>query len=224
MIGLIMAKVPKYLPIQSLIRYAAVLSIIAPIYFIGISTYASIITPDYSVISQAYSVLARHGMPNAVLMTTGFLGYALMIQTLGPLLFINTDHKSLGFVICVLVFIYGVSGIFASIYIDAGTQETIWKLSEGSRQDLASRIGFFAILIVIILSIKAINKNINTPLWKLFSIAIAILTIVFAISFGFRLFPNLIGLMQRGFFITIMLWIFVTTAICILTNVNENKK
>ena len=224
MIGLIMAKVPKYLPIQSLIRYAAVLSIIAPIYFIGISTYASIITPDYSVISQAYSVLARHGMPNAVLMTTGFLGYALMIQTLGPLLFINTDHKSLGFVICVLVFTYGVSGIFASIYIDAGTQETIWKLSEGSMHDLASRIGFFAILIVIILSIKAINKNINTPLWKLFSIAIAILTIVFAISFGFRLFPNLIGLMQRGFFITIMLWIFVTTAICILTNVNENKK
>ena len=224
MVGLIMAKVPKYLSIHSLIRYAAVFSVIAPIYFIGISTYASIITPDYSVISQAYSVLARHGMPNAVLMTTGFLGYALMIQTLGPLLFINIDNKSLGVVICVLVFIYGVSGIFASIYRDAGTQETIWELSEGSMHDLASRIGFFAILIVIILSIKAMNKNINTHLWKLFSIAVAILTIAFAISFGFRLFPNLIGLMQRGFFITIMLWVFVTAVISILIKINDAKK
>ena len=222
-----MAKALKYHSAHNFVTYAAVLSLIAPIYFMGISTYASIITPDYSVISQAYSVLARHHMPNAILMTTGFVGYALMIQTLGPLLFINAHTKSLGILIWALVFIYGLSGIFASVYKDAGIQETIWNLSEGSMHDLASRIGFFAILIAIILSVIGLNKNISSNTWKIFSTIIVILTIFFAISFGLdgaRLFPNHVGLMQRGFFITIMLWIFVTTAICILNNVNENKK
>ena len=99
-----MVKALKYHSTRNFVRYAAVLSLIAPIYFMGISTYASIITPDYNVISQAYSVLARHHMPNAILMTTGFLGYALMIQTLGPLLFINVHRKSLGILIWALVF------------------------------------------------------------------------------------------------------------------------
>ena len=162
-------------------------------------------------------------MPNAALMTAGFLGYALMIQALGPLLFINAHSKHLGIVIWVLVFIYGVSGIFASVYKDASTEGTVWALSEGSMHDLASRIGFFAILIVVILSIKAMNKNINTNTWKLFSATIVILTIGFAMSFGFHLLPNHMGLMQRGFFITIMLWIFVTSAMSILVKVEYTK-
>ncbi len=222
-----MGKNPKYHTYRNWISYVAVFSLIAPIYFMGISTCASIITPDYSVMSQAYSVLARHQMPNAVLMTSGFLGYALMIQTLGPLLFVNTYNKSFGVLIWVLVFLYGISGIFASIYKDASTQETIWNLSEGSLHDLASRIGFFSILIAIIISIAKLNKTINSSTWRVFSILIVILTIFFAISFGIdgaRLFPNHVGLMQRGFFLTIMLWIFVTTAICIFINFKENKK
>ena len=218
-----MGRVKKYFYTDRLIKHIAVLSLIAPIYFIGVSTYASIITPDYSVISQAYSVLARHDMPNSTLMTAGFLGYALMIQALGPLLFINSRSKNWGIVIWVLVFIYGVSGIFASAYKDASSEATIWTLSEGLMHDLTSRIGFFAILIAVIISIKTMNKNINTNVWKLFSTTIVILTIGFAVSFGFHLLPNHRGLMQRGFFITIMLWILVTATISILVKVKPTK-
>ncbi len=215
-----MAKIHKCFFQKRIIKSLPLFSIIAPIYFLVISSVATIITPNYSAISDSYSVLARYGMPYSSLITVGFVGYALMIQALGALLYINAQSKSWGILLWILVFIYGLSGIFASIYRNASDTQIYWMLSEGSMHDLASKIGFFAILLTIILSVRVIDHAHNQLHWRIFSLAIACSTLAFAIPFGFRIFPNHLGVLQRGFFITIMIWIFVTALIYI----NEKDK
>ena len=112
-----------------------------------------------------------------------------------------------------LVFIYGVAGILAAAFRDGYDAPVLWHISEDTVHDFVARLSFSAVLLLIFFTPWALRHQGRWYIWRCFSLAVGLLTIMLIIPFEVEIWPNYLGLIQRVLFATTLLWILVTAFI-----------
>lgn len=189
-------------------RWLALGPCLAPLVFTIASVTATIGTPGYSSTSQTLSQLGTFGTVQAWVFNAGATAYALLVQPLGWLFFIGQSGTRIRYLMFFLVVIYGTGVGLAGVFISGSDHLVFGGLTADIIHGTGARLGFTAITILIFSHGFGLGIS-RRP--SLFSIAIGIATVLFAIPFAMRWWPSVEGLFQRGFFTTTMLWIFVVS-------------
>ncbi len=112
-----------------------------------------------------------------------------------------------------LVVIYGVAGILAAAFRDGYDASVLWHISEDTVHDFVARLSFSAVLLLIFFTPWTLRHQGRWHIWRCFSLAVGLLTIMLIIPFEVEIWPNYLGLIQRVLFATTLLWILVTAFI-----------
>mgnify|MGYP000515912668 CR=1 FL=1 len=185
----------------------------APLFFAAVLTVATLVAPEYNSFSDTTSMLMGPGIPHPWVLQLGVVGYALLIQFLGPLLYSQAGRGRHGAFLWALVFIYSLVGILAAAFRDGYDAPLLWHISENTVHDFVARLSFSAVLLLIFFTPWALRHQEGWHIWRWFSLAVGILTIVLIIPFEVEMWPSYLGLIQRVLFATTLLWILVTAFI-----------
>jgi len=190
--------------------YMAILVASAPPFFVVVSVVATLIASDYSSVSDTMSMLMAPGIQYPWVFQLGVVGYALLVQFLGPLLYSKTGRGRYGALLWVLVFIYGLAGILAAVFRDGYDSAALLQFSEDDVHDFIARFSFSAVVLLIFLTPWALRHRERLRVWRYFSLAIGLFTAILAVPFEIEVWPQYLGLLQRCLFAATMLWIVVT--------------
>ena len=193
--------------------HMAIIVASAPPFFTAVSTASTLIAPDYNSLSDTMSMLTGPSIPHPWVFQLGVVGYALLIQFLGPLLYSQAGRGRHGAFLWALVFIYSLVGILAAAFRDGYDAPLLWHISENTVHDFAARLSFTAVLLLIFFTPWALRHQEGWHIWRCFSLAVGLLTMVLIIPFEVEMWPSYLGLIQRVLFATTMLWILVTALI-----------
>ena len=182
----------------------------APLFFAAVLTVATLVAPEYNSFSDTTSMLMGPGIPHPWVLQLGVVGYALLIQFLGPLLYSQAGRGRHGAFLWTLVFIYSVAGILAAVFRDGYDAPALGHISENAIHDLLARISFSAVVLLIFFAPWALRHQQGWHIWRYFSLTVGLLTIGVMIPFQVEVWPSYLGLLQRVLFTTTMLWILVT--------------
>ena len=190
--------------------HMAIIVASAPPFFIAVSTVSALIAPDHNSLSDTMSMLTGPSIPHPWVFQFGVVGYALLIQFLGPLLYSQTGRGRHGAFLWALVFIYSLVGILAAAFRDGYDAPALGHISENAIHDLLARISFSAVVLLIFFAPWALRHQQGWHIWRYFSLTVGLLTIGVMIPFQVEVWPSYLGLLQRVLFTTTMLWILVT--------------
>jgi len=193
-----------------LARNMALAVAFAPLFFAAVLTVATLVAPEYNSLSDTTSMLMGPSIPHPWVLQMGVVGYALLIQFLGPLLYSQAGRGRHGAFLWALVFIYSLAGILAAIFRDGYHAPALGHISENTIHDFIARLSFSAVVLLIFFTPWALRHQQGWRTWRYFSLAIGLLTIAIVIPFQAETWPSYLGLIQRVLFTTTMLWIFVT--------------
>ena len=194
-------------------RHMAMIVASAPLFFVAVSTVSTLIAPDHNSLSDTMSMLTGPSIPHPWVFQFGVVGYALLIQCLGPLLYTQVGRGRHGALLWALVVIYGVAGILAAAFRDGYDASVLWHISEDTVHDFVARLSFSAVLLLIFFTPWTLRHQGRWHIWRCFSLAVGLLTIMLIIPFEVEIWPNYLGLIQRVLFATTLLWILVTAFI-----------
>lgn len=190
-------------------RMAAIVAS-APIFFVGVSAISTWSVADHNSLSDNMSKLAGPGTQHPWVFQFGVVGYALLIQCLGPLLYWKAGRNWKGTLLWTLVMIYSLMGMMAAVFRDGYASPVIGGISENTAHYFAARLSFSAVWLLIFITPWVLRHQEGWRTWHRFSLTIGIITTILVIPFVTELWPAYQGLTQRLFFATTMLWIFVT--------------
>ena len=193
--------------------HMAIIVASAPLFFVAVSTVSTLIAPDHNSLSDTMSMLTGPSIPHPWVFQFGVVGYALLIQCLGPLLYTQVGRGRHGALLWALVVIYGVAGILAATFRDGYDASVLWHISEDTVHDFVARLSFSAVLLLIFFTPWTLRHQGRWHIWRCFSLAVGLLTIMLIIPFEVEIWPNYLGLIQRVLFATTLLWILVTAFI-----------
>ena len=182
----------------------------APFFFITVSAVSTWIATDYNLLSDNMSKLSGPGAQHPWVFQLGVVGYALLIQCLGPLLYWQAGQNSHGALLWGLVIIYSLIGIMAAVFRDGYNTLVIGEITENTVHYFAARISFSAVWLLTFVTPWVLRHQEGWLKWKRLSVAIGIITTILVIPFVAEIWPSYQGLIQRLFFATTMLWILVT--------------
>lgn len=188
------------------------LSAAAPAVFLVIATAATLVTPGYSSIELTMSQLAANGRPHPSLIRFGFISYGLLVQGLGPALYALSGRGLRGLIIWVLVMVYGIGGVLAGIFVTGEHRIFLWGVTEDDFHAIAAWLTFLTIAALMTVTTWLRRDDPSSAVWRSRSSALLIVTLVAMILFV--LIPSergISGILQRTFFATTMLWVFVTS-------------
>jgi hypothetical membrane protein len=193
-------------------RRLATTAAVAPPYFIVMATLATLLGPSgYDSGSQTLSELGSSGMPRAWLINLAFGGYAVMVQGLGPLLHRQTGGGWRGRTVWALVCVYGAGGLLAALIPhDHNGSEIASVMSQHAIHGVVARMGFSAIIALSIVVPALIRAETEWRRWRWFSYVVFTSTAVLGWLFQIDAWEGNRGLLQRGFFLTTMAWVFGT--------------
>jgi len=190
--------------------HMAIIVASAPPFFIAVSTVSTLIASDYNSLSDTMSMLAGPSIPHPWVFQLGVVGYALLIQFLGPLLYWHAGRGWHGALLWTLVFIYSLAGILAAAFRDGYDAPVMGHIAENTVHDFVARLSFSAVLLLIFVTPRVLRHQEGWRIWRRFSLAVGIVTTLLVIPFEAEMWPSYFGLIQRVFFATTMLWILVT--------------
>ena len=193
--------------------HMAIIVASAPLFFVAVSTVSTLIAPDHNSLSDTMSMLTGPSIPHPWVFQFGVIGYALLIQCLGPLLYTQVGRGWHAALLWALVGIYGVAGILAAAFRDGYDASVLWHISEDTVHDFVARLSFSAVLLLIFFTPWTLRHQGRLHIWRCFSLAVGLLTIMLIIPFEVEIWPNYLGLIQRVLFATTLLWILVTAFI-----------
>ena len=184
---------------------------LAPPVFVASAVVASLATPGYNSIDTALSALAGPGAPYAWIIGMGFAGYGTLVQPIGPLLYALAGRGWLGKAIWGFVVAYGTGAILAAVFRTADSGPVLWGVSAGAVHGSVARVSFAAILLLMLVVPWALRREPSWEAWRRFSAAIAALSVALLVPFELDAWPDGQGLLQRGFFLSTMAWVEVTS-------------
>ena len=190
--------------------HMAIIVAFAPLLFTAVSSVSTLMASDYNALSDTMSMLAEPSIRHPWVFQLGVVGYALLIQFLGPLLHWQAGRGWHGALLWTLVFIYSLAGILAAAFRDGYDALVIGHIAENTAHDFAARLSFSAVLLLIFVTPWVLRHQEGWRIWRGFSLAVGIVTTVLVIPFEAELWPSYLGLIQRVFFATTMVWILVT--------------
>ena len=182
----------------------------APPFFVAVSAVATLMAPGYSSLSDTMSMLMGPGIPHPWVFQLGVVGYALLIQFLGPLLYERVGRGRGGALLCALVCIYSLTGILAAVFRNGYYQPVLGQFSENTIHDLVARISFSAVVLLSILTSWILRNQKRWRVWRYYCLLIGVLVLALVTPFELEVWPSYLGLMQRALFGVTILWVFVT--------------
>ena len=192
-------------------RVMALSGALAPPVFVASAAVATLATPGYSSVGTTLSGLAGPDATYGWLIGAGFAGYGMLVQPIGPLLYALAGRGWLGRAIWGLVVVYGTGGFLAAVFRDAHSRPVLWGVSENAAHDVVARVSFAGILLLTLVVPWALRREPSWRAWRRFSLAIAVLSATLIVPFQLDAWPEGRGLVQRGFFLTTMAWVEVTS-------------
>lgn len=198
-------------PTRAAARVMALGGALAPPVFVVSAAAATLATPGYSSVDTALSALARPGAPAGWLIGVGFAGYGVLVQAIGPLLYALAGRGWLGRAVWGFVVAYGAGGVLAAVFRTAHADPVLWGISEGAVHGAVARVSFAGILLLMIVVPWALRRDPSWRAWRRFSLAIAAVSVALLVPFELDAWPEGRGLVQRGFFLSTMAWVEVTS-------------
>ena len=189
----------------------AILAAAAPPFFIAVSVVATLIAPEYNSMSDTMSMLMGPGIPYPWVFQLAVVGYALLIQFLGPFLYWQAGRGWHGALLWTLVIIYSLAGILAAGFRGGYDVQMLGYISEDAAHGFVARLSFSAVWLLIFFTPWVLRHREELRIWRYFSLVVVLLTVMLAIPFQAEIWPSYLGLLQRVIFASTMLWIFVTT-------------
>lgn len=183
--------------------------VVAPPFFVAVSAVATLMAPGYSSLSDTMSMLMGPGIPHPWIFQLGVVGYALLIQFLGPLLYERVRGWD-GALLCALVCIYSLAGILAAVFRNGYYEPVLGQFSENTIHDLVARISFSAVVLLSILTSWVFRNQKRWSVWRYYCLLIGVSVLALVIPFELEVWPDYLGLMQRALFGVTILWVFVT--------------
>ena len=183
--------------------------VVAPPFFVAVSAVATLMAPGYSSLSDTMSMLMGPGIPHPWIFQLGVVGYALLIQFLGPLLYERVSGWD-GALLCALVCIYSLAGILAAVCRNGYYEPVLGQFSENTIHDLVARISFSAVVLLSILTSWVFRNQKRWSVWRYYCLLIGVSVLALVIPFELEVWPDYLGLMQRALFGVTILWVFVT--------------
>ena len=198
-------------PSVAVARAMALSGALAPPVFVASAIAAALATPGYSSVDTALSALAGPGAPHAWIIGVGFASYAILVQPIGPLLYAVTGRGRLGSAVWGFVVAYGTGGFLAAIFRTAHADPVLWGVSEGAVHGAVARVSFAGILLLMVVVPWALRREPSWRTWRRFSLTMAVLSVALLVPFELDAWPEGQGLVQRGFFLSTMAWVEVTS-------------
>ncbi|MBM3940806.1 MAG: DUF998 domain-containing protein [SAR202 cluster bacterium] len=195
-------------PRSRFLRMLALCVAAAPIAFAESAAVATLLTDGYSSAGQTVSQLAAPGMPHPAIVNAGFVAYGVMMQPLGPLLLRAIGGLG-GRLVWGLVVVYGGGAVLATVFTDQSTA-VILGVTENVWHDVVGRVGFSAIMTMTLLVPYLLRRDPRWRGWRVFSLAMGVLTAALVVPFQADWWPGIAGVWQRAFFAATLLWVGVT--------------
>ncbi len=192
-------------------RVMALGGALAPPVFVASAIAATLATPGYSSVDTALSALAGPGAPHAWIIGAGFAGYGMLVQPIGPLLHARVGGGRLGRAIWSFVVAYGAGAVAAAVFRTGHMGPVLWGVSEGAVHGAVARVSFAGILLLMVVVPWALRREPSWRSWRRFSLAMAVLSIALLVPFELDAWLEGQGLVQRGFFLSTMAWVEVTS-------------
>ena len=198
-------------PAGTMARVMALSGALAPPVFVASAAAATLATPGYSSVDTALSALAGPGAPAGWLLGVGFAGYGILVQPLGPLLYVLAGRGGLGRAVWGFVVAYGAGAVAAAVFRTAHAGPVLWGVDEGAVHGAVARVSFAGILLLMVVVPWALRRERSWRAWRRFSLAVAVLSVALLVPFELDAWPEGRGLVQRGFFLSTMAWVEVTS-------------
>ena len=190
-------------------RFGLIASLAPPVFTVS-AISATLLTPGYSSVKDTFSLLAGPGTPYPLVIQAGFVAYGTLVQGLGPVLYVRAGRGRTGLLLWALIALYSSGGVLAAVFRDAYQSLTLWGITENAAHDFVARVGFAAILLLTVITPWALRRDASLPRWRAFSLAMAVGSIAFVVPFQANVWLGIEGVLQRGFFATTMLWVFLS--------------
>ena len=184
---------------------------LGPPYYATMGTIATLFGPrGYSTSKQTMSQLAAPTAPRPEIINAGFLGYAFLVQGLGPLLHREAGGGRRGRMLWGLIALYGIGGAMAGMFPTEGRKHVLPGLTEDRAHHYGGVLSYAAILSLLVITPCFLSKRSDWRSWRWFSAGAVGATIGLAAPYQMRIWTKRRGLLQRGFFASTMAWILVT--------------
>ena len=182
---------------------------LAPPFYIITSMIATLQGPrGFKSMEHPISQLGAPESPRPWIIKFAFIGYALLVQGLGPLLHREAGGGLKGGVLWSLTLIYGFSGFLSAIFSKDVKDRKFWGMTHDLAHSVVGRVCFGGIMGLSLIT-PFFFRSRKWDEWKEFSWLMFLLSGVMAIFYQMNPWKRHQGLLQRGFFATTMLWVFV---------------
>lgn len=195
---------------------------LAPPFYIVTAIIATIMgPPGFKSLEQPISQLGAPSSPRPWIIKIGFIGYAILVQGLGPLLNKEAGSGFKGKILWVLTGIYGFAGLLSATFSKDVKDRRFLGMTHDLVHSIVGRLCFGGIMGLSLLAPFFVQKN-QWKEWKRFSWLMFLASGTMAIFYQSNRWRGRQGLLQRGFFATTMLWVFITALKMIL--VEQKRK
>ncbi len=188
----------------------ALLAALAPPYFLVASAIATLLGPKgYRSASQTVSELAGPDAPHPGIISAGFVGYAALVQGLGPRLHREAGGGARGGLLWGLVGAYGLGGFLAGVFRTGSNRVVVGGVDENAVHGAGGHIAFGAISSLLGLAPFVLRGG-RWGRWRVFSWLMFGATCALGLLFGWPAQRRRRGIFQRGFFATTLAWVLAT--------------
>ena len=188
-------------------RIFSFFGILAPPTIIIIIIAAGLLTPGYSQLTDTISSLSAQGSENPQLMTTGFFTYGVLIIGFSYALYLHLRHGFRAHVAWFMLTLYGICMILAGVFQDSPGASNAPLNTEGVLHNAAIITSCLSMLFAMWAFAGSVYKK---PPWfgfTWFTIAASFMGLVLSVIFLVQSHVPLAGLLQRIFYLVILIWI-----------------
>jgi len=192
-------------------RIFSVFGILAPPTIIIITIVAGLLTPGYNQFTDTISDLSGQGSAAPQLMTAGFFTYGVLIIGFSYALYLHLRHGFRAHVAWFMLTLYGVCMILAGVFKNSPSTNNTPLNTEGILHDTVIITSCLAMLFGMWAFAGSVYKK---PSWfgfTWFTIAASFMGLVLSIIFLVQSHVPMAGLLQRFFYLVILIWIEIVS-------------
>jgi hypothetical membrane protein len=163
--------------------------------------------PGYSHIHDTISKLSEQGSTNPEIMTIAFIAYGILIIGFSYALYIHLRHGFRAHLTWIAFMIYGLCMILAGFYQDIPGGEGVPLNPEGVTHNAVIIVSCISFLIGMWAFAGSVYRR---PSWfgfTWFTIIASFIGLVFSIIFAVQSYVPASGLLQRIFYLVLLIWI-----------------
>ena len=196
---------------NTITRILAVCGIIAPFLVVTIIFIAATNTPGYSHINDTISKLSEQGSSSPELMTFGFITYGVLVIGFSYALYIHLRHGFKAYLTWAAFMIYGLCMILAGFYQDIPGGDGVPLNPEGIAHNAVIIISCISFLIGMWAFAGSVYNRQSWVGFTWFTLIASFIGLVLSIVFAVQSYIPASGLLQRIFYLLLLIWIEIVS-------------